>query len=129
MSEYRRRCPAASWVVLERLLLIGEAGLHVDSAMRAHLSMVEVEVGQHVGALTSMSAMPCSYLVAWCDAYAWPACRWIPAWIPANHYSIVQAIGRQLLGGARGAGRFCAQGIGKGGGWVGGVGRNPGPPL
>ena len=39
-----------------------------------------LRVGLHVG-----SAMPCSYLGAWCDAYARPACRWIPAWIPANH--------------------------------------------
>ena len=58
---YRRRCPGASWVDLGRLSGIGARDLHVDSAM------------------------PCSYLVAWCDAYARPACRWIPAWIPANH--------------------------------------------
>ncbi len=49
MSDYRRVCPVTSWADLERLLLIGEAGLHVDSAMRAHLSMVEVEVCRHVG--------------------------------------------------------------------------------
>ena len=29
MSNYRRRCPAASWVVLERLCGIVEAGLQV----------------------------------------------------------------------------------------------------
>ena len=37
-------------------------------------------VGLHVD-----SAMPCCYLVAWRDADRGPACRWIPAWIPANH--------------------------------------------
>ena len=35
--------------------------------------------------------MPCCCLVAWCDAYARPACRRIPAWIPANHWAIVRA--------------------------------------
>ena len=57
-------------VILGELRRIVALDLHVDSAMRAHLSMVEVEVevevGRHVCALTSMSAMPCCYLVAWC---------------------------------------------------------------
>jgi hypothetical protein len=64
---YRRGCPVASWGDLERLCGIGEAGLQVDSAM------------------------PCCYLGAWCDAD-----RGQPAWIPANHRPIVQAIERQV---------------------------------
>ena len=49
MSDYRRGCPIASWGDLERLSCIGEAGPTWLDAMRAHLSMVEVEVSQHVG--------------------------------------------------------------------------------
>ena len=64
MSEYRRRCPVASWGDLERLSGIGEAGPTWLDAMRAHLSMVEVEVevGQHVCALTSMPIHGRAYL-------------------------------------------------------------------
>jgi hypothetical protein len=73
MSEYRRGCPVSCWVDMERLWRIAGAWPTWLDAMRAHLSMVEVEVGQHVGALTSMSAMPCRYLVAWRDADRGPA--------------------------------------------------------
>jgi len=74
-SEYRRRCPVASWGDLERLYAIGEAGLQVDGAM--------------LGADTwSHGAMP---------------------------------IEGQLPGGARGAGRFCAQGEARKGGEGAGI--------
>ena len=88
MSEYRRRCPVASWGDMERLWRIVARDLHVDSAM------------------------PCCYLVAWCDAYARPACRCIPAWIPANHRPIVQAIERSYLGERVELGDFARRGGG-----------------
>ena len=102
MSEYRRGCPVTSWVDLERLCGIGEAGLHVDSAMRRRRTgrcdamllpgrMVQIDGSQH---------------------------GWIPAWIAGNHRPIVQAIERQLPGGARSA---CARPCGvcaHWGGWL-----------
>ena len=92
--------------------------------MRAHLSMVEVEVEVEVEVSVGLhvdSAMPCCYLVAWRDADRGPACRWIPAWIAANHRAIVQAIGCSYLVELVERGDFARRGRQGGGGWGGGM--------
>jgi hypothetical protein len=58
--RYRRRCPVASWVDLERLCGIGEAGLHVVMGCRQYRAM-------HGAATWSHGAMPAAWSPACMD--------------------------------------------------------------